>query len=90
MKHCHSTSEGRLEEVQACWPGSEALGSRPGTLELREEEKSHADPGQCAALKNLFAMSSRRVNWTLEEGLMKISDPVTWAEFVIHSNPLKW
>lgn len=82
VKHCQCTSEGHLKEVQACWQGSEARGSRPGMLELPEEGKSQADPGQFAALKNLFAIASKRVNWMLEEGLIKISDPVTWAEFV--------
>lgn len=51
-------------------------------LELPDEGKPEADSGQCVELKKLFAIPSKRVNWTFEEVLIRISDLVTWPEFV--------
>lgn len=46
-----SQKEGHLREIQACWPVREALGSRPGMLEARDEGKSQADSGRRIELK---------------------------------------
>lgn len=51
-------------------------------LELRDEGKSQADSGRCIELKKLFAIPSKRGNWTLDEVLIKINYLVTWSEFV--------